>query len=499
LLTLVTLWWLLFWTALGLCIGSFLNVVIYRIPNDKSLRIPLWSACPHCRNRIRWHDNIPVLSFILLRGRCRDCGVPIATRYPVIEMAMVIVVLMLLDAFFIGESRAGLRPQNRLGMTEGLSYDWPILVAHIVLFACLMAMSAIDLEHYWVDIRFTNLATWGGFVFHTLWTPIHSTQWVRPSDTTAVVSVFGLVGLGVVWLVFICRPHADPEDYGERDVPLGDFTQLESITPSQAPPSLQSPSRTAAWVCFAVLAGLWLALFVDETGAGTLRHAGRGLLPLLLFFVLILAESMIPRESDHAIVEAIHDERHEARRMVLMEFAMLSPAIVMGLVGLAIMQGDGEWAGRISGALHGEIRLSDRGLFRNWAPLFGFATAASGYMISGAIGWAVRIVFTLLFGKEAFGAGDVHMMAAAGAVVGWPVVLIGFFLTCGVALLGWVISLPFKRTRAVPLGPWLSLGFLAVTIFYSGIIRQPIIARAVDVVEWILRGDVPAKRPGVRP
>ena len=93
-----TIWWLLFWTAVGLCLGSFLNVVVYRIPRNQSLRAPLWSACPHCRKRIIWYDNIPVISFILLGGRCRECGVPIATRYLVIEVAMALITLCLQGA-----------------------------------------------------------------------------------------------------------------------------------------------------------------------------------------------------------------------------------------------------------------------------------------------------------------------------------------------------------------------------------------------------------------
>ena len=70
--------------------------------------------------------------------------------------------------------------------------------------------------------------------------------------------------------------------------------------------------------------------------------------------------------------------------------------------------------------------------------LYGLATAASGFGIAGAIGWTVRIVFTLIFGREAFGAGDIHLMAATGAVAGWPVVLMGFLLSCLLALVGWV-------------------------------------------------------------
>ena len=195
--TLVTLWWLTFWTVLGLCLGSFLNAVIYRIPRRRSLRVPLWSACPHCRRRIEWYDNIPILSFILLGGRCRHCAVPISTRYLVIESAMALIVLMLLDAFLVGHVRRGLSVSD-FGLTDRLASDWPILVAHVVLFACLLAMSAIDLEHYWVDIRFTNLVTIVGFTMHALWTPKHSLDWIRPFDATAVMSLFAVGGLGLV-------------------------------------------------------------------------------------------------------------------------------------------------------------------------------------------------------------------------------------------------------------------------------------------------------------
>lgn len=68
----------------GLAIGSFLNVVIVRVPERRSLWRPR-SACPGCSAQLAWHDNIPVLSFLVLRGRCRMCGMPIAWRYPVVE------------------------------------------------------------------------------------------------------------------------------------------------------------------------------------------------------------------------------------------------------------------------------------------------------------------------------------------------------------------------------------------------------------------------------
>jgi len=478
-----TLWWLSFWTLVGLCVGSFLNAVIFRIPRGRSLRAPLWSACPYCRYRIAWFDNIPLLSFLLLRGRCRRCEVPIPTHYPVVEALMGVIVLMLVDAFLVGQVRTGMS-RSPFGLTDRLSYDWPILVAHIILFACLLAMSAIDLEHYWVDIRFTNLVTIAGFALHTIWTPRHSIDWPRPSAPLAIMSLFALVGLGLVWIVLTCQPHVDPEDFGE---PLGQSDPAKSTDESATgspPPSLSSPSRIGVWLAMFALAALFVDLSLAEAQVAPLRHTGRALVPLLFMFVLVLSQSIVLRESDHTIVAAIDEERSTARRMVLEEFALLAPAIILAFVGLWIMNG-GDHVEQINKSLHATVRIDFLAMFRNWAPLEGFCTAAAGYVISGALGWAVRIVFTLVFGKEAFGTGDIHMMAAAGCVAGWPVIVLGFFLTCGLALAGWLIALPFKRTRALPLGPWLSLSFLVVVVFYEQILQWPMLANAIAAARWL--------------
>lgn len=76
---------LVVWLAVaGLAVGSFLNVVVYRVPRDLSVVSPP-SACPECAHAIRARDNVPVVSWLLLRGRCRDCAAPIAARYPLVE------------------------------------------------------------------------------------------------------------------------------------------------------------------------------------------------------------------------------------------------------------------------------------------------------------------------------------------------------------------------------------------------------------------------------
>jgi leader peptidase (prepilin peptidase)/N-methyltransferase len=73
------------YALLGLIIGSFLNVCIYRIPLDKSIVSPS-SRCPHCGIPIRFFDNVPILSFLLLRGKCRECGKRISFQYPIVEL-----------------------------------------------------------------------------------------------------------------------------------------------------------------------------------------------------------------------------------------------------------------------------------------------------------------------------------------------------------------------------------------------------------------------------
>lgn len=71
--------------VLGLAFGSFANVVIWRFPRGESLSSPP-SHCPACGHRVRWHDNVPVISWLALRGRCRDCNGPISPRYPAVEL-----------------------------------------------------------------------------------------------------------------------------------------------------------------------------------------------------------------------------------------------------------------------------------------------------------------------------------------------------------------------------------------------------------------------------
>ena len=86
-------------SALGLAIGSFLNVCIYRLPQGLSIHSPRRSFCPECRTTIRFYDNLPLLSYLFLKGRCRHCGVEISKIYPLVELTTGILFLVSLHRF----------------------------------------------------------------------------------------------------------------------------------------------------------------------------------------------------------------------------------------------------------------------------------------------------------------------------------------------------------------------------------------------------------------
>ena len=118
--------------VLGLLIGSFLNVVIWRVPRKLSVVRPP-SHCPQCETPIRPLDNIPVVSWMVLGGKCRHCGNPIAVRYPLVEASCGVL-------FAAVAARFGA--------------DWA-LPAYLILTAALLAISIIDLEHFIVPDRIT--------------------------------------------------------------------------------------------------------------------------------------------------------------------------------------------------------------------------------------------------------------------------------------------------------------------------------------------------------
>jgi leader peptidase (prepilin peptidase) / N-methyltransferase len=119
----------IFFFLLGSAIGSFLNVCIYRFPREKSIVNPP-SACPGCEKPIRFYDNIPIISYIMLSGKCRDCGTKISVRYPLVELLTAILFLALYREF---------------GKTAFPFFTFELIV-FIIFIALLIVISFIDLD-----------------------------------------------------------------------------------------------------------------------------------------------------------------------------------------------------------------------------------------------------------------------------------------------------------------------------------------------------------------
>ena len=83
--------------AIGLIFGSFLNVLTYRIPLGISLFNPIGSECPHCQHKIKWYENIPVISYVFLKGKCSNCSERISIIYPVVELTTGVVTVLLVQ------------------------------------------------------------------------------------------------------------------------------------------------------------------------------------------------------------------------------------------------------------------------------------------------------------------------------------------------------------------------------------------------------------------
>lgn len=195
---------------LGLAVGSFLNVVIYRLPReDLSISHPKRSFCPSCEKAIRWYDNLPVVSWLLLRARCRDCGQHISFRYPLVELASGLLALYL---------------YHRFGLT--LTF-----LAYFYFVMCLLAIALIDLELMVIPVSLMYPATIIGLIVATVEPSpaLTGTQlwlWWEPTLGSHLTSLAGAtLGLTLGWGAFklvssgykLVRGH---EGMGDGDPPL---------------------------------------------------------------------------------------------------------------------------------------------------------------------------------------------------------------------------------------------------------------------------------------
>jgi leader peptidase (prepilin peptidase)/N-methyltransferase len=173
----------------GLVIGSFLNVVILRLPLEESISRPR-SRCPNCKQLIRWYDNVPVLSYVLLGGRCRHCKKRISPRYPLIEAFTGLVSVLLY-------------------LKYGLSVEWAIFLSFS---GALIALAFIDLDHRILPDVITLNGIWVGVLVNLYLAPPSplvarlfrsvGLEGVNPRIIALTASLLGtIVGGGLLWAV----------------------------------------------------------------------------------------------------------------------------------------------------------------------------------------------------------------------------------------------------------------------------------------------------------
>ncbi|MCC7178589.1 MAG: prepilin peptidase [Acidobacteria bacterium] len=177
--------------VLGLAIGSFLNVVIYRVPLGQSLASPP-STCPSCRTRLRWIDNIPVLSWMVLRGKCHHCRAPISIQYPLVELVTGVLFVLVTWLTPVG----------------------PLLAARLTLVLILIVLFGIDLHHQILP----NVITLPGIAIGFLFSLAGPPGWL---DSLLGILLGGGVLYAIAWTYYAVR-H-------EEGLGMGDVKMLAMI------------------------------------------------------------------------------------------------------------------------------------------------------------------------------------------------------------------------------------------------------------------------------
>ncbi|MBX3363194.1 MAG: A24 family peptidase [Phycisphaeraceae bacterium] len=508
--------WVFFAFAFGACVGSLTNVLVYRLPLGLSVVTPP-SRCPSCGTQLAWKDNIPVLGWLALGGRCRYCRTRISPEYPLVEafVGLLFVVAFAICYFaenpvfaewrVLGISWKTIQPD---WAAPGFARTWPIFVVQLTLLSCLVAMTLVDAKTYtiplvltWVPavagvVGLTAYAAWFEFVgsrriSSTIWadgwsyaiaTPgPHGWKWVG-------AAIGGVAGLGIslllVRLKLLSRSFADYDQWAASRTPESTAPSTEAGTAQSSegateaseasehsPPDAASASprgMSAKWV---VLAGVLVA--AGAAGAivaprfGFIRFGGvlfGVLVGAIVGAIAVRALGLGPPPEDESGEPAADAPTEEwldyphARREVIREVLYLAPCLGLAVVGAAVaMQIGGPWSFHdFTGARVAATPV----------PLWLDALSGSlmGYLIGGGVVWAVRILGSLLFGKEAMGLGDVHMMAAVGACLGWIDPVLAFFLAAFVGVYREILSRIWSGAarRAMPFGPSLAAATVIV-------------------------------------
>jgi leader peptidase (prepilin peptidase)/N-methyltransferase len=195
--------------ALGAIVGSFLNVVVWRLPRGESLVSPP-SRCPICEHPLAWYDNVPVFGWLSLRGRCRYCHTPISAQYPTVEFITGLLFVLYYVAFFIYhsgpcwmtmvEGNGEFRPVYHFVNT--IQEHWPQYFLAVFTVSCLLAASLIDARQFWIPQSIPMLMAVVGLLYHTILDRPHEPgNLTLQSGGVAALTVSAAIGLAISLLL----------------------------------------------------------------------------------------------------------------------------------------------------------------------------------------------------------------------------------------------------------------------------------------------------------
>jgi leader peptidase (prepilin peptidase)/N-methyltransferase len=186
--------------VLGAAIGSFLNVCIYRLPRDLSVHRPRRSFCPNCKKEITWSQNLPLLSWLALRGRCANCGSKIAFRYFGVELITALLFLALWRSF-----------------------PWPMAIAYWVFASILIVATFVDFEHFIIPDQVTIGGTIAGILASLLVPQLMNTDSRLAAIIRSVLAA--TLGYVILWVVL----EAGKIAFGKKRIKLGGPTPFQWV------------------------------------------------------------------------------------------------------------------------------------------------------------------------------------------------------------------------------------------------------------------------------
>lgn len=477
---------LLFFFAFGAVCGSFINVLAYRIPKGLNIVTPP-SACPACGTRLSWRDNLPIIGWMFLRGRCRYCRSPISAQYPAVELVVASLFGLVFALWFMDPSIfTPLGVDVRFWRPEwaheaGAWRAWPMLLVVLAVVGSLVTATIIDAKTFLIPLSIPWFMAAVGMIvhpLHALWftlTParrgLATFEWTIPVPHAGWLGVaFGgaaglLASVGLLRLGVLPQSFADYDQW-ERDHAANPPTSAP-VDASESP-ALSSRDLVVRSLLFTgpAVALLFLGFGIGSALGFPAQGAAIGLgVGLLLGLFLRQLAPGADDPDDQPVWAGYPHVRREMGKEILFCLPILLGAVL------------GWWLTRAGGPLAGAAAVPA-------LPVAALGGSLLGLLVGGAAVWATRILGSLAFGKEAMGLGDVHLMAGVGAALGWVDPLLAFliapFLGLGWAALSVVSSGLFKREgTALPYGPHLAAATLLVVVFkpvfeavLSGILNQ---------------------------